>query len=168
MNELFANPYDLSAQGFCFYSYDEYVNKSQNIKNKYGQLVKEFEIKLINGELHELFECCQISQSTIEYWFDKIEALDELDQAKLYFLCSNLGKTPQVAFETLDDRGLITESSLVDYARSYLYESNKLGLMDNFTAKHFDYEEFARDLESGSEITQFTYRDQNYIASNFY
>ena len=50
MTILFAQPYDISASGFYFESFDDYLAKSSSLKNGFGQPVEEFEIQFIDGE----------------------------------------------------------------------------------------------------------------------
>ncbi|MEP4197921.1 MAG: hypothetical protein ABJL99_20030 [Aliishimia sp.] len=47
---LFAQPYDISANGFYFTSAEVYAAKVRTLKNDYGDPVEEFEIQFIDGE----------------------------------------------------------------------------------------------------------------------
>ncbi|MBL4836859.1 MAG: hypothetical protein JKY34_04710 [Kordiimonadaceae bacterium] len=42
-NQYHATPYDLSATGFYFSSYDEYTEKAAKHRNAYGDSVEEYE-----------------------------------------------------------------------------------------------------------------------------
>ena len=50
MTTLFAQPYDLSANGFYFETAEEYSAKANALRNDYGQPVEEFEIQFIDGD----------------------------------------------------------------------------------------------------------------------
>lgn len=41
---LYAQPYDLAANGFYFEDAATFQNKASDFKNDYGQIVEEFEI----------------------------------------------------------------------------------------------------------------------------
>src|SRR5688572_17512141 len=47
---LYAQPYDIAAEGFYFRSAEEYDKNILELKNDYGQPVEEFEIQFIDGE----------------------------------------------------------------------------------------------------------------------
>jgi len=46
MTTFYAQPYDISAIGFYFESFDDYQEKIKKAINAYGQAVEEFEIQL--------------------------------------------------------------------------------------------------------------------------
>ena len=48
--QLYAQPYDLAAAGFYFYTAEEYHKKSSKLRNDYGEIVEEFEIQFVPGE----------------------------------------------------------------------------------------------------------------------
>lgn len=50
MTLLFAQPYDVSATGFYFESFEDYQSKAAKAVNDYGQPVEEFEIEFVDGE----------------------------------------------------------------------------------------------------------------------
>jgi len=50
MTTFYAQPYDISAIGFYFESYEDYQEKVKKAINTYGQVVEEFEIQFIDGE----------------------------------------------------------------------------------------------------------------------
>ena len=45
MTELFAQPYDITAQGFYFKTHEEYQEKSAKARNSSGFPVEEYEIQ---------------------------------------------------------------------------------------------------------------------------
>lgn len=50
MTTFFAQPYDISATGFYFDSFDDYQAKARASQNDYGQPIEEFEIQFIDGD----------------------------------------------------------------------------------------------------------------------
>ncbi len=79
MTTLFAQPYDIAAQGFYFESYDEYVKKSTALKNDYGQQVEEFEIQFIDGDEIDcsLASAWSLHQGQLSAFFDASDEWDE-------------------------------------------------------------------------------------------
>ncbi|MEP3296768.1 MAG: hypothetical protein ABJO27_09875 [Pseudoruegeria sp.] len=59
MTQLHAQPYDLSAAGFCFQTAEEYAEKANALRNDYGAPVEEFEIQFIDGEHID----CELAQA---------------------------------------------------------------------------------------------------------
>ncbi len=47
MTTLFAQPYDISANGFYFETAEEYNEKASKLLNSYGQPVEEFELQFM-------------------------------------------------------------------------------------------------------------------------
>lgn len=62
---LFAQPYDISAEGFYFTSAEQYIAKAANNRNSLGLPVEEYEMQFIDGdELDaELFKAVGVDQS---------------------------------------------------------------------------------------------------------
>ncbi len=69
---LYAQPYDISAEGFYFRSADEYDQKVRSIRNDFGQPVEEFEIQFIDGEQidAQLAEAIGLSQASFRRFLD--------------------------------------------------------------------------------------------------
>lgn len=72
---LYAQPYDISAEGFYFRSAEEYDKKSKEARNSYGDPVEEFEIQFIEGGLIdcELAKAIDISQANFSEYLDCID-----------------------------------------------------------------------------------------------
>jgi len=79
---LYAQPYDISAQGFYFRSVEEYGRQAAGLKNDYGQPVEEFEIQFIDGELIdcELAEAIGINQANLKDVLRCVEKWDEWEK----------------------------------------------------------------------------------------
>lgn len=48
---LYAQPYDITATGFYFSTTEEFEAKASKLHNDFGDLVEEFEIQFIDGEM---------------------------------------------------------------------------------------------------------------------
>ena len=65
MTRLFAQPYDISDEGFYFETSEEYHQRVSNLRNACGLPVEEFELQFIDGESidAELFEALKVGSS---------------------------------------------------------------------------------------------------------
>jgi len=50
MTKLYAQPYDITANGFYFETVEEYNTQASKLRNSYGQPVEKFELQFIDGE----------------------------------------------------------------------------------------------------------------------
>jgi len=167
MSELFANPYDTSVQGFYFSSYEEYETKSSQLINDCGYAVEEFEIEFIDGDLCQLFSACDITQCTLQKWFDEIEDLPEAEQTELFYRCENLNQNTQEALDSINSDGFIQQCSLSDYAYESVNESGVIDSIPEPFKSYFNYEAYARDLELNGDVIEFTYDSATYVAAGF-
>ncbi|MCB1563899.1 MAG: antirestriction protein ArdA, partial [Alphaproteobacteria bacterium] len=72
MTTLFAQPYDISANGFYFETEEEYNERASKLLNSYGWPVEEFEIQFIDGESIdcELFRALGIHQGNFAAYLE--------------------------------------------------------------------------------------------------
>lgn len=165
MTTLYARPYDISATGFYFETYEEYLEKSEALLNAYGHKVEEFEIQFSDGELRQLFDACGINQSTLETWFSTIEALSNSEQVALFYLMSNgICKDLEQALEKLGDVS-ISGCALKD-AASELFNDCYLHEVPGSVRNYIDYELFARDCELSGDMCEFVYEGATYTCTN--
>ena len=164
MTTLYAQPYGISATGFYFQTYEEYLEKSGALLNAYGQKVEEFEIQFIDGDLAELFNACRIDQSTLEIWFNTIESLSHNEQLSLFYMRDNKLRDLEGALGMLDDVS-ISACSLKD-AASELFDECYLSEVPESVKPYIDYEAFARDCELGGDMREFTYAGLSYTCTN--
>ena len=86
MTMFYAQPYDISADGFYFEDVETYEAKIGSIRSDYGQPVEEFEIQFIDGEAVDCALCkaFAINQCKVQRF---MEILDEWeDHEKLGFI----------------------------------------------------------------------------------
>lgn len=93
MTTLFAQPYDISADGFYFESAEDYQGKSSKLLNRYGEHVEEFEIQFIDGEGIDcdLFKALSVSQCTCEKFLDFVDEWTENDKIKVIIAVGEVG-----------------------------------------------------------------------------
>jgi len=161
---LFAQPYNLDARGFYFHSTEEFESKSENLRDRFGCPVEEFEIQFIDGECVDLFEACGINQCNVRSWFDDIEALDDEEQISLYFLTGILGYSLDNAMDKIDEVSIFHGDA--QEAAEEFFDDCYADLIPENLRFYFDMEKFARDLEIGGDFNEFQYGNRTYTCTN--
>ena len=164
MTTLYANPYNIDAAGFYFENADEFTEKAQNLTDRYGNPVEEFEIDFIDGDDAALFNACGINQANLSLYFDDIEPLSETEKAALCFLLSDLGYSLTDALEKIDEVSLY-EGKLLD-AASELFDECYLHDIPEQLRYYVDYAKFARDCEISRDMIEFEYEGTTYTCTN--
>lgn len=161
---LYAQPYNMDAVGFYFHSFEEYETKSENLRDRFGNVVEEFEIQFIDGDDAELFEACGINQSNLSTWFDDIEDKDDNEKIALYFLTGTLGYDLDQAMDKVEDV-IIFEGDAKEAAEELFDECYAHTIPENLRF-YFDMDMFARDLEIGGDFNEFTFGGKTYTCTN--
>jgi len=161
-NTYHATPYDISATGFYFNTYDEYLDKSASHRNEYGDPVEEYEIQFIDGNNYKLFEAIGVNQANLKQWFDDFEDLDGDDLIKAIYLAEDMGYLNDSILERLDDV-MLFEGTAIQYAESYIEDTGLLDQMPENLQYYFDTEAFARDMVLGGDITELRVDGTDYI-----
>ncbi len=164
MTTLYAAPYNLSATGFYFKGMNDYQYKAINHLDSYGNLVEEFEIQFIDGDDAALFEACGIDQSNLNTWFDEVECLLDYEKINLYYLVGCAGYPLSQGLDNLDEP-CITQSNLKDVATE-LFDECYLHTVPERIRYYIDYDSFARDCETGGDLTEFEYAGTTYTCTN--
>lgn len=154
---FFAQPYDISANGFFFADGEDYLTKVKACKNAYGQPVEEFEIQFIDGnDLNaELFKALDISQATILSFIDKLDIWEDHQKKHLIVAVGECGYNFDAETGDPDDFDVIlyTDMKLSDLAYQFVDES-LFGDIPEHLTNYIDYDAIARDLgHDYSEIT---------------
>jgi len=157
-NGLQAQPYDISKIGFYFSNYEEFEKKAKLSG------AEEFEIQFVDGDDFELFNACGIDQSNLERWFDEIEGLDDYEKAQLYCALECLNYDLDGALNIMADVA-IQEDSLQTCAEQ-LFDDCYLHDIPESIRFYIDYEKFARDIEIGGDMIEFTFNKTDYTCTN--
>lgn len=146
---LFAQPYDISAQGFYFESLEEYEQKAGKLRNSAGFPVEEFEIQFIDGEAidAQLFQAIGIYQPNIGDFFEAVENWDEEDKIKVIIA---VGECGYLFNWCKDDPGdfdvyFCEADSLRELAEQFV-EEGLYGEIPERLQYYIDYDAIARDL----------------------
>ena len=150
MTHLFyAQPYDISAEGFYFRDFEEYYKQADTAKNQYGGKVEEFEIQFIDGEQLdcELAKAWGLNQANIKRFIAVAEEWDE--DAKIRFILA-IGESG-LSFDpnTVDPWNLDIDVYRIDCMRNLAIEFVEEGLLGDIPERlqfYIDYNAIARDL----------------------
>ena len=149
MTQFYANPYDISATGFYFENYDDYLEKSADHKNAYGDAVEEYEIDMIDGELIdiELFKALSPSQGTVKAFIEFVEEWSDDDKTRVIIACGECGYSFDFDSSTPDDFDvdIYYVDSLTELAEQFVDEG-LYGEIPEMLTHYIDYEAIARDL----------------------
>jgi hypothetical protein len=164
MTTLFAQPYNIDAQGFYFTGAEEFETKQEALRDRFGNEVEEFEIQFIDGDDSKLFDACRIHQGDLDTWFDDIETLDDQQKAALYYLTDCYGCDLSDALGSLDDVSLY-EGSLLD-AATELFDEIYLPEVPESVRFYIDYESFAHNCRMGGDMYEFEFDGGTYTVTN--
>lgn len=150
---LFANPYDTSATGFPFSSFEEFEKKyAAQYKKK---RTEEYEIEFIDGDplVQKLFKGMNVSQANLEQFFelaDELESMDEGTRVGLIWLMEDRLKDVDDALADAENVNVF-EGEPADYAESLIEDMGEIP--EELSEMYFDYDSFGRDLRiSGDDI----------------
>ena len=161
---LFAQPYSLDANGFYFHTLEDYEQQVENLRDRFGSPVEEFEIQFIDGENADLFEACGINQSNLSTWFDDIEDKDDDEKIAIYFLTGTLGYSLADAMNKVDDV-IIFQGDAKEAAEELFDECYAHEIPENLRF-YFDMDKFARDLEINGDFSEFTFAGKTLTCTN--
>ena len=161
---LFAQPYDISAQGFCFRNADEYKQRSSVAVNAHGQPVGEFEIQFIDGEHIDsaLAEAISLNQSNCLAFFDLCDELDKHEKLTLIIAVGECGYDYQPGQTRADDFDIeiYAVNSMRELAEQFV-DDGLLGDTPESLLHYFNYDAFARDL--AIEYSEIEIANQRYM-----
>lgn len=163
-NQYHATPYDISATGFYFSTYEEYQEKAATHKNEYGEPVEEYEIQFIDGDNHQLFKALEVNQANLNQWFDDFEDLDEDDSNKATYLAEYSGYSDMNDILSNMDDVMLFEGTAEEYAEEYIEDTGMLNDMPENLRYYFDTEAFARDMVLGGDIGIVNINGTGYVA----
>jgi len=164
MTRLFAQPYDISANGFYFETVEEYNQKASKLRNSYGQLVEEFELQFIDGESidADLFKALSVHQGNFQGYLKAVEEWSEDDKIKVIIVVGEAGYTFDLGKDAPDqfDIDLYELDRLKDLAEQFV-EEGLYGEIPKALQYYIDYEAIARDL--GMDYSEIRINGTNYI-----
>ncbi|MEZ5836098.1 MAG: antirestriction protein ArdA [Geminicoccaceae bacterium] len=163
---LYAQPYDITATGFYFKTYEEYEEKVAALKNEAGLPVEEFEIQFVDGDNVEarFAKAVGLNQVNVEKFLECVEDWggDEMIRAILMLEDGFVGFDENSEPSDFEDIDVYEDMTMEDLAEHFVDEG-LFGDIPEAIAGYLDYEKIARDLSMDySETTvdgrQFIYR----------
>ncbi len=165
-----AVPYDTSANAFYFSSPESFEQQFDNQFNRFGEVVEEFYIELIDGcsATFELNSVVDLIQCNVPDWFeyrDQYIELSKLEQVAFLWLMQDIIPKRAFAFERINEAFnrmqdvCVFDGSIEDYIYDLVNEYYDLS---EFALQYFDYKQLAYDMECNSEFVQFG----DYIITN--
>lgn len=146
---FYAQPYDISAEGFYFRDADEYGKKAATLKNRYGQPVEEFEIQFIDGEQIdcELAKTWEINQANIAEFIEATDDWDDDQKTRYLIAVGECGYASDQVAGNPDsiDIDIYQLDSLKELAERFVDEG-LFGEIPDRLQSYLDFDAIARDL----------------------
>ena len=161
---LYAQPYDIEANGFYFSSLDEYNLRLSTLKNAFGLPVEEFELQFIDGARidADLFKALGVHQGNFPAYLEAVDDWSADDKIKVIIAVGEAGYTFDLGNDTPDqfDIDLYELDSLKDLAEQFV-EEGLFGEIPKSLQNYIDYEAIARDL--GMDYSEIRIDGTNYV-----
>lgn len=164
MTTLFAQPYDISAEGFFFKTIEEYNTNVKTLRNAYGEPVEEFEIQFIDGEELDcaLFKALGIYQGDISYYFDAVEDWEDCQKINVILAVGETGYAFNLEQDNPDQFDVeIYELDTVKELAEQFVDEGLFGKIPETLQNYIDYDAIARDLSM--DYTETRIAGTNYI-----
>lgn len=146
---LYAQPYDISVEGFYFRSEEEYNKIAPTIKRGDGSLVEEFEIQFIDGERidAQLAEALRLHQGNAARFLELVDEWHEDQKAKFIIAVGENGNSFDLDKDDVDELEIDVyyDMSMRDLAIHFIDEG-LFGEIPKAIASYIDYSAIARDL----------------------
>jgi hypothetical protein len=149
MTTLFAQPYDLAANGFYFETAKDYNAKAKALRNDYGQRVEEFEIQFIDGDDIDcdLAKAISINQANANRFLELAEEWDNDQKTRFILAVGECGYQFDLNNDNPDDLDvdIYQLDSMRELAEQFVDEG-LCGEIPEGMQYYFDYDAYARDL----------------------
>lgn len=149
MTTLFAQPYNIEAQGFYFKSAKDYQAKAEGNCNRFGQFVEEYEIQFIDGEAIdcELARAIGLSQCNFARFFDLVDEWDDDQKVRFIIAVGECGYDFDLESGDIDgfDIDLYAMTSLRKLAEQFV-EEGIFGDIPERLQFYIDLDAIAHDL----------------------
>lgn len=149
MTTLFAQPYDISANGFYFDSFEAYERNASILRNSHGDPVEEFEIQFIDGDDIDcdLANAWGLSQISIRSFFEAVEGWEHHQKIVFIIAVGECGYSFNPDRDNPDDFDvdIYQADSLKELAEQFV-DDGLYGPIPESLAYYIDYDAIARDL----------------------
>ena len=162
-NIYHATPYDISAAGFYFNTYEEYADKSVKHRNEYGDPVEEYEIQFIDGDNYQLYNALSVNQANLKQWFDEYEDIEGNELVSAIYLAEYLSCDMDEVNDKLEDV-LLFKGSALEFVENYIEDVGLLEQIPDNLQCYFDTKSFAHDMVLSGDISEVEINKTSYIA----
>ncbi len=149
MTTLFAQPYDITANGFYFDSVEDYNENVEKNRNSAGFPVEEYDLQFIDGESIDaaLFEALDVNQANFSAFLEACEEWDIAQKQKVIIAVGECGYSFDLQSGDQDDFDidLYELDSLKELAEQFVDEG-LFGEIPTSIHNYLDYDAIARDL----------------------
>lgn len=149
MSTYFAQPYDISANGFYFDDYEDYTRKRLACKNDFDQPVEEFELQFIDGDTIDasLFNAIGVNQANLEAYLDEAEDWEEHEKLAVIIAVGECGYSFDFGNNSPDDFDIdiYHMDSMKELAEEFV-EQGLYGEIPESLQFYIDYDAIANDL----------------------
>ncbi|MEM1363940.1 MAG: antirestriction protein ArdA [Pseudomonadota bacterium] len=148
MPDLYAQPYDITANGFHFDSAEDFAARAKTLRNAHGDPVEEFEIQFIDGEAIdcELAGAINLTQANYGAYLECCDKLEDWQKCLVILAVGECGYGFDPDHDPADyDIDVYHVDSLWDLAEQFVADGF-LGEVPESLLVYFDDDAFARDL----------------------
>lgn len=157
MTQLYAQPYNISAEGFYFTSVQEYEQRSKGVTDDFGLPVEEFEIQFIDGEAidADLAKAWGVNQANLRHFLRAVEEWCEDGKTRFIVAVGECGYRfdPESVDPADFDVDLYPDFSLKDLAIQFV-DDGLFGQVGKFLEFYIDYDAIARTLTADYTETE--------------
>ncbi len=146
---LHAQPYDLNVNGFYFEDLEDYASKAVSNRNRFGDVVEEYEIQFIDGEGIDcaLVKVWGVNQANIGGYFKACDEWDDHGKRVFIIAVGEVGYEfdPETVSLNDFDVDIYHTDSMKELAQKFVDE----GLFGDIPAhleRYIDMDAIARDL----------------------
>ncbi|MBL1438224.1 MAG: antirestriction protein ArdA [Rhodobacteraceae bacterium] len=157
MTQLYAQPYDISANGFYFESLEAFQSNAAIARNDYGDPVEEFEIQFIDGENIDCYlaKAWGINQANIGPYFDAVENWEDHGKQVFIIAVGEVGYSFDPATVSADDFDIdIYHVETMKELAEQFVDEGLFGDIPEHLSNYIDMDAIARDLAVDYTETQ--------------
>jgi len=157
MIRLFAQPYNIDANGFFFESVEEYKTKSQGNRDRFDNPVEEYEIQFIDGDRldAEFARAFGLNQGSFGDFLRFADEWEDHEKIRFIIAVGECGYDLDPICEDINqfDIDIYDVDSLKELAEQFV-DDGLFGEVPTAFSNYIDYEAIARDLSVDYATTE--------------
>lgn len=153
---LYAQPYQIGADGFYFQDMEDYAVKTKAARNHWGERVEEFEIQFIDGEAIDaaLFEAVEVHQGDITAFFQAAQDWNDHQKRAVIIAAGECGYAFNLATDNPDNLEVdIYDMDSLTALAEHFVDKGLFGDIPEHLQFYIDYEAIGRDLSVDYTLT---------------